>query len=55
MVLDIFGLVFGAALIVSGGICFSRDDVNKYVSVSQIIVGAIFVVLAILLLAGVKV
>jgi hypothetical protein len=53
MVLTIFGLIFGAGLIVSGGVCFSRD-VNKYVAVSQIIVGALFVVLAILLLAGVK-
>lgn len=50
--LTVLGLLFGIGLIVSGGIAFSRAA-NKYVSVSQLIIGALFVVLAILLFAGV--
>ncbi len=50
--LNVFGLLVGSGLVVSGGIGFSRA-VNIYLSVSQIIVGAIFVILAILLFAGI--
>ena len=56
MILDIFGLVFGAALVVLGGIGLSRatSDKDKYVSGSPIVIGALFIVLAVLHLAGVK-
>jgi phosphatidylserine synthase len=57
MVLDIFGLVFGAALVVLGGVGLSRatTDKEKYFSGSSIVIGALFIVLAVLLLAGVHI
>ncbi len=53
IVLDIFGLIFGAALILWGGITIS-SSLNKYLNVSAIVIGGMFVVLAILLMSGVR-
>jgi len=57
MVLDLFGLVFGVAIVVLGGTGLSHaaTDKDKYLSGSSIVIGALFIVLAVLLLAGVHI
>jgi hypothetical protein len=57
MILSIFGLVFGAFLILDGAfgwglVSLIRPAPRTEVRVSEIVIGAIFVVLAILKLAG---